>query len=260
MDHGDGADETRQTGRPPTRIRLAENQMADAKRALVEIESLLASSANKFAELMGIAPRTWRSYKDPDDPGPTPQFVYELDRLVSEKHPDSWSPGDVARQWALDTDAIERDERASPIKRVLIPIVTIGAIGILGVLLWIFASDKPDPSITRSVEVFNKVVLDEEQMQEDTPAYLTSSPDCISFSNCGIDGTSFISGDVLEVACQIRGLEVTNRFGETPNPQNYDSDLWYGMAFGNTFGYISEVWVHEDDRGGLGLRECVPSG
>lgn len=47
--------------------------------------------------------------------------------------------------------------------------------------------------------------------------------------------------------------------GSCHDPHRADSDLWYRAAFPDgRSGYLSEVYVNGEDRGGLGLPSCGP--
>ncbi len=79
---------------------------------------------------------------------------------------------------------------------------------------------------------------------------------------CLINGTERVTGGTYDAAvCQTVGERFTNGHDTSPdddaNPDLYESTLYYGVRLAdNTFGYVSEVWIRRDDRGGLGLPTC----
>lgn len=242
--------------------------MSKAKAALDDAEQRLDMSGRRLAEFLYISPRTWRSYKDPAEPGPTPDVVQRLDTLLAESG--KGTRGELSRLWGMPplSEAADGEQTAAganlaPNSRVAVPailavlVVVAVAVGV-GV---VSSRDSESGAHEAEVVVYNKVVLDETKMREDTPGYLTTSPDCLAKSQCGVESTDFLrTGTRLKAVCQTEGMEVTNRFGDTPNPENFDSTRWYGVTVDGTFGYFPEVWVAKEHRGGLGLRRCEPSG
>lgn len=79
---------------------------------------------------------------------------------------------------------------------------------------------------------------------------------------CLINGTERVTGGTYDAAvCQTVGQRFTNGHDTSPdddaNPDLYESTLYYGVRLAdNTFGYVSEVWIRREDRGGLGLPAC----
>ena len=79
---------------------------------------------------------------------------------------------------------------------------------------------------------------------------------------CLINGTERVTGGTYDAAvCQTVGERFTNGHDTSPdddaNPDLYESTLYYGVRLAdNTFGYVSEVWIRREDRGGLGLPTC----
>jgi hypothetical protein len=110
--------------------------------------------------------------------------------------------------------------------------------------------------------VYNKVTDGANQMRERTPAYLSTKPrnNCRN-AGCIIPGIELGTGATVTSFCQVRGAQTTNGRVQDPsddrNPELFTSDLWYGIRWSDgRIGYISEVWIWPDDRGGLGLSEC----
>jgi transcriptional regulator with XRE-family HTH domain len=111
----------------------------------------------------------------------------------------------------------------------------------------------------RIITIDNRVVLNETDMREDLPAYLSSRTELFcDKKDCKTADTGLATGDRARALCQTIGDNVTNRFGNTPNANNADSSLWYLVVDrGGRTGYLSEVWVTKTQRGGLGLPTCV---
>ncbi len=78
---------------------------------------------------------------------------------------------------------------------------------------------------------------------------------------CALSGTDMGSGAVITAEYTVIGNRTTNGQDNSTiddgNPGLYTSTRWYGIRWGDgRFGYISEVWIRADFRGGLGLRNC----
>ncbi len=73
--------------------------MHEAKAALQEAERRLGMSGRRLAEALHVSPRTWRSYKNPAEPGPTPDVVRRLDGLLAER--DESMAGQLSALWGL---------------------------------------------------------------------------------------------------------------------------------------------------------------
>lgn len=100
-------------------------------------------------------------------------------------------------------------------------------------------------------------------MREDgTPIRLTTQPwTYCTRRGCNIGGTERGSGGTYDHAvCWTSGERTTNGddtdASDDHNPQRYDSAEYYGVELNGTFGYVSWVWVHPVDRGGLDLPAC----
>lgn len=146
---------------------------------------------------------------------------------------------------------------------VVTAVVLVGGIGSIS-LLTAFDSNR-DPNDRKSgygsgrmVTIYNKVVLDEKSVREDSPAYLsTKTANYCRKIGCMTDGTAYGTGDQVRALCQREGEMTTNRYGDTPNSANYDSDVWYLIrdSSGKT-GYLSDVWIDPAQRGGYDLPPC----
>jgi hypothetical protein len=99
-------------------------------------------------------------------------------------------------------------------------------------------------------------------IEDSTPAYLSTDPVpfCADHA-CKVPGSEMWSGASLAVTCHRQGALMTNANESSPevrrNPQRARSSLWYlGMMPNGRTGYLAEVYVTPDSRGGLGLPEC----
>lgn len=115
-----------------------------------------------------------------------------------------------------------------------------------------------------AITVHNKVAIGSTGLVEDsTPAYLSTEavPRCAA-RGCKVPGTEVWSDVILVARCWTRGETVTNRDltseGIEQNPAGVTSDLWYEIVLhdGRT-GYLSEIYVDANHRGGMGLPECA---
>lgn len=119
----------------------------------------------------------------------------------------------------------------------------------------------PEEHVLMTID--NRVTNGPVEMREDEPAYLSSVAENFCKRNsCHLPNTDLRSGDQVLVVCQTNGEEATNGqvdgdVSDAANPDRHVSDLWYGVHWHDgRFGYLSEIWVHADSRGGLGLPEC----
>jgi hypothetical protein len=120
----------------------------------------------------------------------------------------------------------------------------------------------PPPPVERVVVVYNQVTNGATAMREDTPAYLSTVTANFCKSNgCALPGTDMGTGAYITAMCQTTGNRTTNGQDNSAvddrNPGLYTSTRWYGIrwADGRT-GYLSEVWIAPQYRGGMGLRAC----
>jgi len=93
-------------------------------------------------------------------------------------------------------------------------------------------------------------------------AYLsTETIDRCRALGCAVPGSELVTGDRVTLTCLTRGQRVTNGNDASPldddNPLRVESTWWFGAVDADgQWGFISEVWVHPDDRGGGGLPFC----
>ncbi|MGC4864735.1 hypothetical protein ACLQ3B_04775 [Micromonospora sp. DT53] len=121
----------------------------------------------------------------------------------------------------------------------------------------------PPHSPSRTIVVQNQVTNGATGMREDSSqAYLSTqtAPKC-RLNGCMIPNTWLSTGDSLTAICWTNGQEMTNGMRYDPvddgNPGLVTSALWYrARAAGGPEGWISEVYIRADDRGGLGLPSC----
>jgi hypothetical protein len=117
--------------------------------------------------------------------------------------------------------------------------------------------------VRRVLTVYNRVTNGMAMREDSTPARLTSKPWVFCTSRgCNIGGTERSTGQTYDAAvCQTSGERTTNGNDgsavDDANPALFSSTRYYGVRLGNgTFGYISEVWIAPEHRGGLGLPNC----
>jgi hypothetical protein len=113
------------------------------------------------------------------------------------------------------------------------------------------------------VVVQNKDAIGRSSLLEDSvPAYLSTQPlPRCRLRGCEVEGTDMLSGAKLVVMCWVRGAEMTNEnttsAGIADNTNGITSTLWYrGVWPDGRSGYLSEVYVTPQYRGGLGLPRC----
>lgn len=120
----------------------------------------------------------------------------------------------------------------------------------------------PQPP-SRTIVVDNRVTNGPAAMREDdVPAYLSTQtrPTC-RLNGCMIEGTMVGSGASMLATCQTHGSRMTNGQDNSSvddaNPGLYTSNLWYGVRWPDgRLGFISEIFIRTDHRGGLGLPGC----
>jgi hypothetical protein len=120
----------------------------------------------------------------------------------------------------------------------------------------------PVTPATRTIIVDNRVTNGPSQMREDTPAYLSSvTRNFCKRDGCALGGTDMGSGAAILAECATLGSRTTNGQDNSAiddgNPGLFTSTRWYGIRWSDgRFGFISDVWIRHDFRGGLGLRAC----
>lgn len=196
------------------------------------------------------------------------------EHIIRMRHPDPDRRPGSAGEWATDLLVLRGTSRSfRGLARKLLVAGLVAATFLLGVVAGPVidsgrsgdssqqAQAADTPGFSRPVSVFNKITSGLE-MKEDTPSYLSSMP--ASFckrDGCALENTDVSTGDELTATCQTLGPRVTNGDNTTPsddaNPALADSRLWYGIRWPDgRFGFLSEVWVHADDQGGLELPLC----
>jgi len=118
-----------------------------------------------------------------------------------------------------------------------------------------------DPPARVTAVVDNRVT-DGVAMREDTPAYLSTVTENFCRPNgCEVPDTELVSGDEIVLVCHTLGQRTTNgddtSTTDDDNPDLVDTRLWYFVALdGRGEGFLSEVWIAEEFRGGLDLPLC----
>lgn len=149
-------------------------------------------------------------------------------------------------------------------------VASVLAIAVLALTMRSSPGDEsaPSPSTTTqpsgpvAIVIQNKVAIGTDFLEDVTPAYLSSKP--IPFcgrEGCKLEGTEMWSGAVLAVGCSVMGAEMSNvdlsSSGIEQNRHRHTSARWYRAVLpGDRTGFISEVYVEPQYRGGLGLPEC----
>lgn len=195
------------------------------------------------------------------------------------------TPGEVAawrsrHERLRDTDA-PRDEPTAPPAppapppappgrtarrraEIAVLAVLVALVAGLATALVLVVAAAPDPPVSRTVVVQNRVAIGDGALVEDrSPSYLSSRPvaRCANIPGCKIPGTEVGTGFTLVAVCQMTGEVITNADVTSPNigqnPNAAVSELWLGArAPGGRVGYISEVYLAPAYRGGLGLPPC----
>lgn len=99
------------------------------------------------------------------------------------------------------------------------------------------------------------------------PVSLSTRPvaGCERDPECRVPGVELWEGDLLAVSCHgpgdmMKGWNV-GFYGprSEQDPRNQQSNGWYGAMVNGKFGYLPEVYVMPEYRGGLGLELCRPN-
>jgi len=205
-----------------------------------------------------------RLERDLRDPGPLVDGILAM--LATDPDDRPASAGD----WAADLGAraASGTHRAS---RWRVPALTVvGAVLVAGAVVTATAladdDDSQDVATRDGRDLTVEAVMDNRvtnamAMREDTPAYLSTVTENFCRPNgCDVPGTDLVSGDRLTLVCQTVGQRTTNGDDtstvDDANPERYESRLWYYAVVDGKEGYISEVWLREDFRGGLDLPLC----
>jgi hypothetical protein len=125
------------------------------------------------------------------------------------------------------------------------------------------APPPPPPPVGKVITVDNRVTNGMAMSQDAIPLRLTTRAETYCGRNgCNINGTERTTGQTYESAvCQTTGQRFTNGNDSDPaddaNPERFESTRYYGVRLADgVFGYVNEVWVRAQDRGGLGLPAC----
>jgi len=147
-------------------------------------------------------------------------------------------------------------------KAILVGLVLAVLAAAAGLLIRETSSPSATPTVTRTIQIYNKVTSGME-MREDSVAFLSTKPaNFCRRDGCVLGGTDVLrTGDTVPAVCQTMAARNTNgednNSADDQNPELFESRLWYGVRWRDgRFGFFSEVWVHPDDRGGLGLPLC----
>lgn len=120
---------------------------------------------------------------------------------------------------------------------------------------------KPGNLASATVVVQNSVVVSATGSIEDRPLYLSSRLIRRCRENGCQVGTVLIPDHTLLTAtCFAIGSTMTNldltRLSARQNPQRVSSDVWYQVSYGGLTGFVAEVYLTPDSRGGMHLRPC----
>ncbi|MFI5937581.1 helix-turn-helix domain-containing protein [Actinoplanes sp. NPDC051494] len=151
---------------------------------------------------------------------------------------------------------------------VLLVIVTAALTGTLTAMT--LASFHRDPVVHPVVRpiaalvVQNKIAVGPADLLEDPsgPAYLSGRTESFCAARgCKVRGTELDSGAVVAVTCRTDGEPMVNYNADSvpvqDNPGRIRSVLWYRVVFPDgRSGFLSEVYVAPEYRGGMGLGTC----
>ena len=143
-------------------------------------------------------------------------------------------------------------------KRLVVGLVVLAAVLLAAAIAYL--ATRPE---SRVIEVQNEVTNGPTDMREDdVPAFLSTrpQPECRP-NDCRIAGTELTTGMQITANCYVLGPQMTNgqdrSEADDQNPKLWTSRLWYKARTANgKEGYISEVYIRPEDRGGLGLLRC----
>jgi hypothetical protein len=173
----------------------------------------------------------------------------------------------VADELSLTTNDLALFPVEHRFRPSFVQLMTIGVTLSIIVVIIVAVLFKPGDEVSKSavITVQNMVAAGAHGWTEDAsgPAYLSTHPvaRCASLG-CKIFGTEMSTGASLTAVCHVQGQKMTNADEGSPgidkNPDVVRSALWYGVRRPDgSLGYISEVYIESEDRGGLGLPECT---
>ena len=173
---------------------------------------------------------------------------------------DNFSPGEVP-QW-------ERLHRFLPYAATAAAAALLGAVIAVIFVTWSTPSNRASPPAgvahtTITITVQNQVASGPDSLVEDSsPAYLSTKtePSC-SRKGCKVAGTELATGASLMAVCRTNGAQMYNynldSVASENNPNRVASTLWYRVVLADgRAGFISEVYVVPNDRGGKDLPVC----
>jgi hypothetical protein len=127
------------------------------------------------------------------------------------------------------------------------------AAGVMTINLW--KSQHRSELVTIS-----SVVIDDRGARDGGDLFLNREPK--SNCNCQVGGSALRTDDDVRAHCQVQGTTwIYNAnlvdVNAVRNDEFFKSKRWYRATDSDgRSGYISEVWVKSDDRGGLDLPDC----
>jgi hypothetical protein len=145
-------------------------------------------------------------------------------------------------------------------QKVLVAVAAVVVALCVAVAIWAAVEDNSTEGVTAVID--NRVTNGPELMREDdAPACLTETPRNFCPEE-EVVVTDLWSGDQVSLLCQTTSERTTNGndsdVADDTNPDLYTSDpgLWYWARFEGEEGYISEVWIESDKRGGADRPRC----
>jgi serine/threonine protein kinase len=195
------------------------------------------------------------------------------DRILSMLAADPTERPPSASGWAAALGALaaggtRHARRTGTLVALGVGVVLVGASLALAALTGGDGSEKGgnttsvEPAELTVAAVIDNRVTNAASMREDTPAYLSEVTENFCRPNgCDIPSTDLVSGDEITLVCQTLGQRTTNgddtNTNDDSNTERYESRLWYYAIHENgNEGYISEVWIEDDYRGGMDLPLC----
>lgn len=151
-----------------------------------------------------------------------------------------------------------------PVMVGMLVVVTAVAVHMADVLMLpVGPSASPKPAKLAIIVIQNKVAMGHSDLLEDTsPVYLSSRPvPYCSRLGCVVPATTLSSGAYVVADCRTNSDMMWNYNLDSSevqtNPNRAKSNLWYHVVLSSgASGYISEVYIEQAYRGGLGLPVC----
>jgi len=130
------------------------------------------------------------------------------------------------------------------------------------VAAFVYASLTRGEAPGHTVVVSNQRTNGPTMVEDEQPLVLSTEPVnfCAQAHTC-VPGVALHTGDTVVALCQHPdGQVATNGNPQDPgddvNPGLSVSTRWYKVRWHDVVGYVAEVWLREDARGGLGLPSC----